>query len=238
MTKKLSADLRNRQLQSLRTSSGCSVEDYALDFTLPCYSHIELVANGKDKDVTMENAQDYVDLVLHYSFHETVKIQVQAFKKGFNSIFPITSLAVFTHSSCDEIELETMVCGIKCSDSEWQNKEELIKYIRPDHGYHRKSAQYLNFIRYINELDSKNRPNFMKFLTGSKRLPIGGFKCLQPNLTFVLKKENVGQNPDAILPSVMACQNYVKSPLYSSYEVLKSKFDYAVSEGQQNFSLS
>jgi hypothetical protein len=33
---------------------------------------------------------------------------------------------------------------------------------------------------------------FLKFLTGSKRLPIGGFKSLQPNLTLVLKKENAG----------------------------------------------
>jgi len=36
----------------------------------------------------------------------------------------------------------------------------------------------------------------------------------------------------------MACQNYVKTPKYSSYSVFKARFDYAVKEGQQNFSLS
>ena len=67
---------------------------------------------------------------------------------------------------------------------------------------------------------------FLKFLTGSKRLPLGGFKNLSPNLTIVLKKENVdrGQSPDDILPSVMSCVNYVKCPDYSSYEVFKQKF--------------
>lgn len=68
------------------------------------------------------------------------------------------------------------------------------------------------------ELSHENRPQFIKFLTGSKRLPLGGFKSLQPNLTFVLKK---GENVDFVLPSVMACQNYLKCPTYSSYEVMK-----------------
>ena len=113
-----------------------------------------------------------------------------------------------------------------------------MKNIDPDHGYDRNSSQYRHFIRYITELDNKRRPEFLKFLTGSKRLPTGGFSSLQPHLTLVLKRENPGQTPDQILPSVMACQNYVKSPQYSSYEIFKARFDYAVLEGQQNFTLS
>lgn len=231
-------DVRTRQLQSLTLSNGAKVEDYSLCFTLPCYDHIELVQGGKDRPVDLDNAQDFVDLVLHYTFHETVKIQMQAFKKGFNAIFPIASLAPFTHSSCAEEELETMVCGINCNDPEWTSKDELSKNVEPEHGYNRSSQQYQDFLRYITEIPASARPQFLKFLTGSKRLPIGGFKSLNPHLTFVLKKENPGQVPDSILPSVMACQNYVKCPQYSSYQVMKAKFDYAVLEGQQNFSLS
>jgi E3 ubiquitin-protein ligase TRIP12 len=230
--KKLSEEVKNRQLQSLTIANGSRVEDYALAFTLPCYDDIELIQGGKDREVLLENAQDYVDLVLHFTFHETVKLQVQAFRKGFNAIFPIASLAPFTHSSSQDGELEAMVCGSRCSDAEWQNREELLKHIAPDHGYTRQSEQYLNFIRYITELEPDRRPGFLKFLTGSKRLPLGGFKGLSPQLTLVLKRENPGQHPDQILPSVMACQNYVKSPRYSSYAVLKARFDYATLEGQ------
>jgi len=39
-------------------------------------------------------------------------------------------------------------------------------------------------------------------------------------------------SPDSVLPSVMSCQNYVKCPMYSSYEVFKARFDLAVREGQ------
>ena len=88
------------------------------------------------------------------------------------------------------------------------------------------------------DLEPAARPSFVKFLTGSKRLPLGGFKSLSPPLTLVLKKEHPGQQPDEILPSVMACQNYVKTPQYTSFQVFKAKFDYAVEEGQQNFLLS
>lgn len=74
--KNLNGDLKTRQLQSLTISNGSRVEDYALDFTLPCFSHIELIPGGANRDVGLENAQDYIDLVLHYTFHESVKIQV------------------------------------------------------------------------------------------------------------------------------------------------------------------
>ena len=130
--------------------------------------------------------------MLHYSFHETVKMQVQAFKKGFNAIFPISSLAPFAHAGSEESELETIVCGIRCEGPEWLSKDELSQYIQPDHGYTRSSDQYLHFIRYILELTPAERPMFLKFLTGSKRLPLGGFKSLSPPLTLVLKRENPG----------------------------------------------
>lgn len=67
-------------------------------------------------------------------------MQVQAFKKGFNAIFPISSLKPFTISSNAEEELEKMVCGVSSRDPEWKNREELILNIQPDHGYTRNSS--------------------------------------------------------------------------------------------------
>lgn len=43
---------------------------------------------------------------------------------------------------------------------------------------------------------------------------------------------------DEILPSVMTCQNYVKLPPYSNYEILKMKFEQAYNEGCNSFTLS
>lgn len=252
--KNLSDEVRDKQLEGLTMSNGSRVEDYALAFTLPCYDEVELIPGGRDRGVALANAQDYVDLVLHHTFHETVKLQVSAFKKGFNSIFPISSLAPFCHASCGGGDLESIVCGSASTAADW-SPEALTKHIDPDRGYTRKSPQYLHFIRYISELPAApkselerdgsasramkvSRPAFLKFLTGSKRLPIGGFASLAPHLTLVLKEGSPGQHPDQILPSVMACQNCVKAPAYSTYETMAQRFDYAVAEGQQNFTLS
>ncbi len=64
--------------------------------------------NGKTVDVTIENLQEYIDLVMDFTFHETLKLQLKAFKKGFNSIFPIDSLRTFAIDN----ELEDMICGV------------------------------------------------------------------------------------------------------------------------------
>jgi E3 ubiquitin-protein ligase TRIP12 len=195
------------------------VEDLGLSFILPGYDNIELKLNGKDTDVTVHNLQEYIDLVMHFTFHETIKVQLSAFKKGFNSIFPIESLKPFSTTS----ELEDMICGTQRNEEEWTNGESLLLCIKTAHGFHHKSDQFLYFIRFITELDFNERRKFLKFITGSPRLPNGGFNSLDPRLTVVMKKPlDPADNPDHILPSVMTCQNYVKLPRYSSFEILKA----------------
>ena len=66
--------MKQRELNTITLTNGSKIDDFALDFTLPCFGHIELIPKGTDQEVTLANAQDYIDLVLHYTFHETVKI--------------------------------------------------------------------------------------------------------------------------------------------------------------------
>lgn len=80
----LDQDHKTRQLNNLKTSQGAKVEDLSLVFTLPGFDEIELKLGGKDEYVTLDNLQDYIDLTMHYMFHEGIKVQIQAFKKGFN----------------------------------------------------------------------------------------------------------------------------------------------------------
>jgi E3 ubiquitin-protein ligase TRIP12 len=78
------------------------------------------------------------------------------------------------------------------------------------------------------ELTGEEKRKFLSFTTGSPRLPNGGFKALSPPLTVVKKDPTIpGSNKDEYLPSVMTCQNYLKLPDYSTYEVLKAQMLYA-----------
>lgn len=73
----------------------CRVEDLGLDFTLPGYA-IELVENGADQAVTIENVGSYVDKVLDYTLGVGVQRQVDAFRAGFSEVFPYSALKAFT----------------------------------------------------------------------------------------------------------------------------------------------
>ncbi len=71
---------------------------------------------------------------------------------------------------------------------EWTDASKLSELINTAHGYTNKSTAFVMFIKYITELEPKHRSQFVQFLTGSARLPVGGFGALEPRLTVVLKK--------------------------------------------------
>ena len=76
-------------------------------------------------------------------------------------------------------------------------------------------------------------------MTGSPRLPFGGFSGLKPKFTVVKKDPTLlGESPDEYLPSVMTCLNYLKIPDYSCFEVLKKRMEYAIAGEYQGFYLS
>lgn len=110
--------------------------------------------------------------------------------------------------------------------------------------------------------DVSARREFLQFISGSPKLPIGGsspfsfsfslsncstdmfaltsvgFRGLNPPLTVVRKPHEAPLSPDDYLPSVMTCVNYLKLPAYSSKEVLAAKLRIAMKEGGGSFHLS
>jgi len=212
-----------------------SIKDLCLNFTLPGEESIELVKNGFDKSVTSKNMKEYVSTSLNCLFNDSVKLQVNAFRKGINKVFRINSLKCFLHE-----ELESLISGEVGHGKgiEKWNRKTLLEHVIPDHGYNQESLAFVNFIEYMEGLNKDELRNFLLFITGSPRLPLGGLKSLRPKLTVVKRTWDEDKNPDEFLPSVMTCQNYVKLPEYSTLEILKKKMNYAVKEGVNSFDLS
>ncbi len=132
-------------------------------------------------------------------------------------------------------ELEEVVCGNRAE--KWEIRT-LAECIQASHGYDKTSLQYTYLLQYMARLDGPAQKLFLKYVTGSPRLPFGGFSRLNPSLTVAKRVTPSGDLPDLYLPSVMTCQNYLKVPEYSSEEVLAQRFDYALREGQNAFTLS
>ncbi|KAH8418457.1 hypothetical protein KR009_004362 [Drosophila setifemur] len=212
----------------------CPVSDLGLDFVLPGHAHIELCRGGRDTPVTVHNLHQYISLVTYWFLIEGVQKQFEALREGFDSVFPIQRLRMFYPE-----ELESVFCG---SGSEQQQQRWDAKMLqdscRTDHGFHQES-QAIQFLYDILSSYSRDEQRaFLQFVTGSPRLPTGGFKALTPPLTIVRKTLDGNQNPNDYLPSVMTCVNYLKLPDYSSREVMRQKLKVAANEGSMSFHLS
>ncbi|KAI6063295.1 E3 ubiquitin-protein ligase TRIP12 isoform X2 [Aix galericulata] len=206
------------------TMNGCSVEDLGLDFTLPGFPNIELKKGGKDTPVTIHNLEEYLRLVIFWALNEGVARQFDSFRDGFESVFPLSHLQYFYPE-----ELEQLLCGSKTDT--WDAKT-LMECCRPDHGYTHDSRAVKYLFEILSSFDSEQQRLFLQFVTGSPRLPVGGFRSLNPPLTIVRKTFESTENPDDFLPSVMTCVNYLKLPDYSTIEIMREKLLIAAREGQ------
>ncbi|KAJ3494852.1 hypothetical protein NLJ89_g10725 [Agrocybe chaxingu] len=205
-----------------------SFEDLSLDFTIPGYD-IELRPGGRDILVTVENVDEYVHEVLDAILGKGAALQAKAFREGFSKVFPITDLRAF---SSDEL---IMLFGN--AEEDW-SIETLSEALKADHGFNVESRAIRDLIEVMADYDTSTRRAYLQFITGSPKLPIGGFRGLNPSLTVVRKPHEAPLTADDYLPSVMTCVNYLKLPEYSSKQVMKEKLRIAMQEGVGSFHLS
>ena len=90
----------------------------------------------------------------------------------------------------------------------------------------------------IDEFNIEEKSKFIKFITGSPFLPIGGLSSLKPQLTIALRIPENNNLPDNSLPSVMTCSNYLKIPLYSNKEIFKKNLLIAINYCSTGFELT
>jgi len=210
------------------------VEDLGLDFTLPGYPNIELRKGGKDKGVTLDNLGQYVRLVSHWLLVEGVSCQMKAVQEGFESVFPLSCLQMFYPDELDQI-----FCGSMQENFVRWDAQQLAEACKPDHGFNADSAAIRMLYEILASYSRNEQRQFLQFVTGCPRLPVGGFKALSPPLKIVKKSfDSPAVNPDEYLPSVMTCVNYLKLPDYSTIGIMRDKLRVAAMEGQLSFHLS
>jgi E3 ubiquitin-protein ligase TRIP12 len=219
--------MRDCQIISDLTYRGCRIEDLAIDFALPGYPDYMLPSGSSSGSLNVENLEEYVHHVVEATVKSGIARQMEAFKSGFNEVFPLNKLQVFS-----EDELDRLLCG----EQDTWDFGKLVDHIKFDHGYTSSSPPVINLLEIIQEFGSHQRRAFLQFITGSPRLPPGGLAALNPKFT-VVRKHN-SNDADSDLPSVMTCANYLKLPPYSSKEKMREKLIYAITEGQGSFHLS
>lgn len=162
--KSLSPASQSEAVQNI-TVHGASVDDLGLDFTLPGYPAIELIPGGTNVPLTIENVDIYIERVIDVTLGSGVRRQVDAFRAGFSQVFPFSSLRAFTPSEL------VMLYGQ--AEEDW-SIETLMDSIKADHGFNMDSRSVRNLLQTMSELDNQQRRDFLQFVTGSPKLPIGG----------------------------------------------------------------
>ncbi|CAH0559918.1 unnamed protein product [Brassicogethes aeneus] len=223
----LSQESKAHQIQNLclnHSSGPVLLEDLALTFTYSPsssvygFSAVELVPNGADIEVNIENVEEYAELTATFCLDKGVSRQLEAFHKGFSAVFPMEKLAAFSPD-----EMGVMLCGDQ--NPEW-TREDLISYTEPKLGYTKDSPGFLRFVNVLVGMSPEERKAFLQFTTGCSSLPPGGLANLYPRLTIV-RKVDAGEGS---YPSVNTCVHYLKLPDYPTEDILRQRLLAATKE--------
>lgn len=192
---------------------------FSVDFeVLGQVIHHELKPSGDKERVTEANKEHYLHLVTQWRMTRGIEEQTSAFLDGFNEVVPLEWLKYF-----DERELELMLCGMQEVDvDDWQRNTIYRHYTRT-------SKQVLWFWQFVRQMDNEKRARLLQFVTGTCRVPVGGFAELMGSngpQRFCIEK--VGK--DTWLPRSHTCFNRLDLPPYKSYEQLCEKLNYAIEE--------
>ncbi|MEQ2161553.1 NEDD4-like E3 ubiquitin-protein ligase wwp2 [Goodea atripinnis] len=137
----------------------CEVELYfAQDMEIlgKVSSHL-LKEDGEDELVTEKNKEEYISLLTDWRFTRGVEEQTKAFLDGFNEVVPLEWLRYFDEKELEEIDL-----------ADWQ-KNTIYRH------YTKNSKQIQWFWQVVKEMDNEKRIRLLQFVTGTCRLPVGGF---------------------------------------------------------------
>ncbi|XP_033231253.1 E3 ubiquitin-protein ligase Su(dx) [Belonocnema kinseyi] len=192
---------------------------YSVDFEiLGQVIHHELKEGGDKIRVVEDNKEEYIRLMTEWRMTRGIEEQTKAFLEGFNSVVPLEWLKYF-----DERELELMLCGMQEIDVEDWQRNTIYRH------YTRNSKQVLWFWQFVRSTDSEKRARLLQFVTGTCRVPVGGFAELMGSngpQRFCIEK--VGK--DTWLPRSHTCFNRLDLPPYKSYDQMVEKLNYAIEE--------
>ena len=165
-------------------------------------------------EVDEGNKRIFLTLCARRRMVERVAAAVEAFKEGFHALVPEDYLAIL-----DAGELELMLSGLPTIDTD--DLEANTVYMGAGGGV----PVVAWFWGWCRGLDEEDRARLLQFVTGSARVPLGGFANLNPAFTI----ETIARRDG--LPRSHTCFNRLDLPAYASRQDLERFCTFAIQEG-------
>eukprot|EP00438_Fugacium_kawagutii_P005104 Skav212215 [mRNA] locus=scaffold862:27661:30312:+ [translate_table: standard] len=185
-----------------------------------------LLEGGDNMEVTEENKEKFVQLLLDRILISGVANQVQYFQRGLLRVVPHELVQRITGIMTVK-EIELMLCGADGIDvDDWE------KHTEYENGYSADSKVVRWFWEAVRAMPEHMRAQLLSFSTGSSQVPSGGFRFLQPEL-FTIQRVGVTDR----FPAAHTCANTLDLPEYTSKEVLEQHLRFALEETGDSFGL-
>lgn len=185
-------------------------QDWYVDRSVPPLVY-ELKPDGANISVSIENREEYLQLVLANRMLHSIKPQVECFLKGIYEVIPPELLSILDYQ-----ELELLMCGIPEIDMyDWKRHTEYLGVYSERH----KVIKW--FWEFVEECDYEERARLLHFVTGCARVPAQGFKALVSN-DGRFRKFNVQsiRKKDCMWPRANTCFNKLQLPYYQTKDEL------------------
>ncbi|XP_017595187.1 PREDICTED: E3 ubiquitin-protein ligase HACE1 isoform X5 [Corvus brachyrhynchos] len=189
---------------------------------------VPLKPGGASILVTQENKAEYVQLVTELRMTRAIQPQINAFLQGFHMFIPPSLIQLF-----DEYELELLLSGMPEIDvNDWLKNTEYTS------GYERGDQVIQWFWEVVEELTQEERVLLLQFVTGSSRVPHGGFAHIMGGSG--LQNFTIAAVPYTanLLPTSSTCINMLKLPEYPSKEILKDRLLVALHCGSYGYTMA
>uniref|UniRef100_A0A8B9FNA2 E3 ubiquitin-protein ligase HACE1 n=1 Tax=Amazona collaria TaxID=241587 RepID=A0A8B9FNA2_9PSIT len=189
---------------------------------------VPLKPGGASILVTQENKAEYVQLVTELRMTRAIQPQINAFLQGFHMFIPPSLIQLF-----DEYELELLLSGMPEIDvNDWLKNTEYTS------GYERGDQVIQWFWDVVEELTQEERVLLLQFVTGSSRVPHGGFAHIMGGSG--LQNFTIAAVPYTanLLPTSSTCINMLKLPEYPSKEILKDRLLVALHCGSYGYTMA
>ena len=178
-----------------------------------CARAVDLGPGGADRDVDAANKDEYVARLFKFAMLDVVSKPLGKFLKGFYEVLP---LAALNAAAFDPGDLELAIAGLDDVDvADWRAHTEYSQ------GYDDDDPAVANFWSFVAGLPDEKRAKLLQFVTGTSRLPAGGFANLQGR-DGVTKGFELRRRPggDKAFPVAHTCFNRLDLPAYSDVAVL------------------
>ncbi|KAM3931644.1 E3 ubiquitin-protein ligase HACE1 isoform 3-T3 [Leptodactylus fuscus] len=189
---------------------------------------VPLKPGGASIVVTQENKAEYVQLVTELRMTRAIQPQINGFLQGFHMFIPPSLIQLF-----DEFELELLLSGMPEIDvNDWMKNTEYTS------GYDKDDQVIKWFWEVVQELTQEERVLLLQFVTGSSRVPHGGFAYIMGGSG--LQNFTIAAVPytSNLLPTSSTCINMLKLPEYPTKEILKDRLLVALHCGSYGYTMA